>query len=404
MTGNSRHYRWLVLTVIIILSATVLPAQERTRLQLGGLASTTLWLPQAESSPLWDGPGYNSFTARVLFLANFAIDADLTAFANIEAWRGQSPTFYALGLNWRVLKKPVLILRAGRFQAPFGNFLPRRFDSENPLIGRPAAYALRTNLSLNRVPHNWDDLLLTRGRGNSFSYPASSSDKAPGIRLFWRETYLTGLQLLGEGGMARYTLAVTNGSLSNSASFNNSDAMGITARAVVRPLLGLFLGMSFASGAYLNDEAITQDLENQDTGSGAFRQQTFGLDASYSFGHLESWFEWISNSFVSPLLPKKLRTTGFSAEAKYRLSAKIYLAGRFSMLVFNEIPDPNDVDRDGKMQEPWDYPVQIIEPGIGFRIHRNGFAKFSHIFHRTGKIESGDPSDDITAIQFVVFF
>lgn len=377
-------------------------AQLASKIQLGGIASTTLWSPGETATTFNGGSTVTTFNNRFLLLMNVDVDESISAFASLESWQGRTPIFYAVGLNWRVLKKPVFIIRAGRFLAPFGNFLQRRFDSTNPLIGRPVVYFHRHNLSATLLPENADDLLLNRGKGNSFYYP-DSQDQNSGMRIFWLETYFTGIQLLGETGQWRYSLAVTNGSLSNSDNVNNSEAFNITGRLLFSPVVGLKLGGSFSSGAYLVDSQVRSALSELGKKSQDFRQVVFAGDIAYSFRHLEFWGEFLRNSYASPFLDD-LKASAWSTEGKYKLSARLFLAARYSALLFDEVEDTNDIDKDGIFLESWDYNASTFEAGVGYRIHRNGYAKITHQFNRTHDIQTGDPADDVTAFQLVVFF
>jgi hypothetical protein len=377
-------------------------AQLASQIQFGGIASTTLWAPGETATTFSGGSTTTTFNNRFVFLLNVDVDEDISAFVSLESWQGRTPRFYGIGLNWRVLKKPVFIIRAGRFLAPFGNFLHRRFDSTNPLIGRPVAYIYRHNLSASILPQSTDDLLSNRGEGDAFSYSGTLT-QTRGMRLFWLETYLTGVQFLGESGKWRYSLAVTNGSLSNTSNVNNSEAFNFSGRLLFSPIIGLKIGGSFSSGAYLNDRQVQPALAGSGKKSADFRQKTFGGDLTYSFGHLEFWGEFLHNSYASPFLDD-LKALAWSAEGKYKFSARLFLAARYSALLFDEIDDANDVDGDGVLGESWDYNVSTFEAGLGYRIHRNGYAKITHQFNRTHDTQTGDPADDVTAFQLVVFF
>ena len=389
--------------VLVLLLAGTGFAQRASKIIIGGIASTTAWLPGDAATPLSSGGTYPTLNNRFILLFDFEIDEALSAFASLESYQGNSPVFYAIGLNWRLSKSPDLLLRAGKFPAPFGNFLPRRYDSENALIGRPLAYFYQHNLSATVVPESYDELLQTRGSGSGNGY-SNTQQNGEGMRFFGREAYISGLQLLGQMNRLRYGIAVTNGAFSTSANTNHSDRFNIAGHVQYMPMLGLQIGASFSSGAYLETDEASYQTGYSYKKTEDYRQTLVGADLSYSAGHLELWGEFLRNSYGSPYLIDKLGTNSWSAEAKYKINARIYLAGRWSTLLFDNVPDENDVDSDGATRESWDYDVSQLELGFGYRIHRNGYAKLTHRLNRTHDAPNCDPADDVTALQLVVFF
>lgn len=400
--GNRQSLqKWSVLLFLLCW----LPAQAQiaSKLRIGGIASSTAWFPGQTTTPLSGGGDYPTINNRFALLLDFDVDETISAFASLESYQGGAPIFYSIGLNWRISQSPALLLRAGKFLAPFGNFLPRRHDSENALIGRPVAYFYQHNLSSSVLPARYEELLATRGMGHGLPY-GNDAETGSGMRIFWRETYVSGVQLVGEASRFRYIFAITNGSLSNGGNVNNSDTFNFAGRVLFTPLLGLHLGASFSSGAYLNGNEVDEALDSTYKKREDYRQTVFGADVNYSYGHLELWGEYVRNSYGTPFLPDNLDASAMSAEAKYKINVRLYAAARFSALLFDKIPDATDVDADGELRETWDYDASQLELGLGYRLHRHGFAKISYRINTTHDVPQGDPADNVAALQLVVFF
>ena len=94
-----------------------------------------------------------------------------------------------------------------------------------------------------------------------------------------------------------------------------------------------------------------------------------------------------------------------SAEMKYDLFTRFYVAGRFSSIDFQDINDPEDVDGDGRLRESWDYDVRQLEVGLGYNFSRNGVLKLLYVSNMTrGDEVWGDPNDDLLAAQIALSF
>lgn len=383
----------LFVLLVAVCSCSLASAQSSSALRLGGIASATLFLPQATETPFTPASSNASFANRLVLLLNVKIDDRLAAFASAESWRNATPVIYSAGFNWQPFSAPVLLLRAGRFLAPFGNFLDRRYDSINPLIGRPLAYSYSSNLSAAVAPRSLEDLRQSRGQGHRLRYPSQAQVEAvpynQGLRIFWPETYVTGLQVLGEYRRWRYAIAVTNGALANPGTLNETARPGVAGRVVFLPVMGLNAGLSAAHGVYLDYSATSRPNARRAT------QTVAGFDLQYSRGHVEIWGEYVFNRYRTPYLNSALEQHAAYVEAKYKLTARLYTAVRASLLRHSKIAAD---------AFSWDYDADQLELGLGLRWHRQGFAKLSHQFNRTHGIAEGDPTDDVTSFQLVVFF
>ncbi len=405
--------------------AAVQPVQPQWQagLRYGGIVASTLLLPKENETPFLSRSYQSSFLTRVSIFMNFTFDDHFSSFALFESVRGLSFNVFAMGVHWKPFSSPYLQFRVGKFQAPFGNFLERRFAPMNPVIGLPLIYDYAHNLSAFDIPGSNAVLLESRGSGIELRYrpaDAAGSGKADrwimklasghlpragrGMRILSRELYLTGIELVGRTRRWRYALAVTNGSVSNPADLNPTGRLNLLGRLIFSPTAGFVAGLSMARGAYLNRQATEAALSRIGRRPEEFLQTTVGLDLSYSYRHLEVWAEGLWNRYETPFISGDLDLTGWNLEMKYKLTARLFLAFRYNGIRFAEIEDPTDVDGDGALMESWDYNVQQWEVAVWVRLHRNGFFKMAHQWNRTQDVPQGDPADDVTAFQFTVYF
>jgi len=215
--------------------------------------------------------------------------------------------------------------------------------------------------------------------------------------------YLTGAQIFGRLDRLQYNLAITNGSPSNPADNNNSNGFNLLARLTYNPIMGLVFGTSISRGTYL-DQSVKAMLRPIGRKNSDFHQTIGGLDAHYSIGHLILYSELIFNRWDSPFIDSGLDATALYFEAKYTLAPRLYVAGRISRIRFSDIADVADIDADGRFNEPWDYPLNQQEVGVGYHVNRNTRLKAMLQFNHTEQVPGGDPADDLFALQAVIFF
>lgn len=395
-------------------------AQSFPQIEVGWILETEWMKTGSDLAPLQVNQGRGSFLNNWAVLAEARIDSRLSVFSEVQTIRGLNFGLYALSAVYRITETGILQVEVGKFLAPFGTFLVRRWASENPLIDYPLLYNYRTAISASQLPHTRASLLSVRGNGHDLHYPASGvlakrfgtlgtqSAHLPrpnwGLKVISRDVYLTGIQVFGSSDRLFYAVAVTNGALSNPVDINNSNGVQIIARLRITPITGLDLGSSFSSAPYLDEGAVGSELAAAGVDAGQFRQWVWGADVSYSRGHAILFAELAFNRWETPFLSADLDLLGGYIEAKYTLTPRFFVAGRWSRMVFSEISDPMDVDTDGRFSEPWDYDVRQIELGVGYRLARNALLKATHEFNRTLDSPDGDPSDDAVRFQAVVFF
>jgi len=396
-------------------------AQTAPVFNVGGIVQTTWQKSGAGDTPLRLNGGNASFVLLGTALVQARVNERLTVFGEIQTVRGFNLNLYALSAVYRATSNEVAQIEAGKFLAPFGNFLARRYASENPLIDYPLTYNYRTALSPFLLPRTNAALLAARGQGHQLHYahPANALGKRRaiqktvdhiptpnwGLKVVSREVYLTGAQWFGSiRRTVSYAIAVSNGALSNPVDVNDGNGVQFSARLRVTPITGFDAGVSFSSAPYLNKSAVQEELKRAGMRAENFRQAVFSADLAFSRGQVVLFAEILHNRWATPFLVEPLDLWGSYLEAKYTLHPRVFVAGRWSRLKFSQITDSGDLDGDGRLSESWDYDVNQVELGLGYRVNRNAMIKATYEFNRTREIPGGDPSDDLAALQAVVFF
>jgi hypothetical protein len=406
----------LILVALLIQSQPARP-QQSPKIEIGSILALNYKNSESGESPLVVNDGDGSFNNDWVLLLGAEINESISLYAEIQTARGITFVNYGLSAIYRPARWKYINFEAGKFLAPYGTFLGRRWASENPLIGFPLMYEFTTALSAFDLPANNSELLRARGHGGRVKYhpeptansgaPQIRSGHIPqpgsGLRILSREVYLTGAQVFGVAGRFRYYAGVANGALSNPADLNNSNGVQLHGRAGFSPVIGLDLGSSISWGAYLDKSAVTSQLQPLSESAEDFRQTTLGFDLSYSIAHVQFFSELILNRWQSPFIAEHLDARAFYLEGKYTFLTRFFLAARFSVIDFSDIADPQDVDADGAASESWEYDIRQWEVGLGWRINRNALIKAAGQFNRTREVVR-DPADDLFALQAVVFF
>ena len=262
-------------------------------------------------------------------------------------------------------------LQAGRIPPSFGAFGRRAYGADNLVIGYPLAYQYLTSLRPDAVPASADDLLLMRARGWRSSFPIGDLGQAPGVPLVSAFRWDVGVQARWAGGPVELVGSITNGTLSHPRVEDDNGGKQLSGRVVVRPLFGLVVGASAARGAWLSRQvtALAPDAD--------YSQRAFGADAEYSRDHWLLRGELVWSGWDVPFLgpagsPRTLRATAAWVEGRYRLSPRLFVAGRGDVIRFSRISgEALAPDR----PIPWDAPVTRLETALGCYLQRNLVAR-----------------------------
>lgn len=367
-----------------------IPAVGQFQVAVGGVMTTNFINGDEAESSLRYNNGLAGFELVGDLFVNMRISDDVTAFVEVETWRGWEVRLYNAAFTYKI-SGTRLQVEAGKFAAPFGNFLPRRFAPQNFVYSHPLYNEYRTGLATDNIPA--DQAALLGGRGKNFI--------GTGLTLMARNAYLTGVQFLGQLGTVGYHFGLANGALSNPSNISENKRPMWFGRLYVQPMIGLKLGASLANGGYLNSALLKNSQPNVQ--SEKFGQTLAGVDIEYSRGYLVFYGEGLFSRWKSPLIRDNLDALGWSAEMRYKVLPRLFLAARYGRLHFSEIADPTDIDADGQVTEPWEFPAWRLEPAVGYYLSRHALLKAAWQINRT-KRPTSDPADDLAAIQMTVFY
>ncbi len=409
-------------------------AKSQPTIDVGGIVTVHYINGGDGKSPLLHNDGLPGFELVGDLFLNVRVSEEASAFIELETVRGWNVQLYSGALTYKISGERLKV-EAGKFVAPFGNFLPRRFAPQNFLYGFPLHYEYRTGLTTNDVPENARELLEARGAGRGdytnltaitraavrqndplrtlasgqTAFPTQPAtghivSGSDGVKLLAKETYISGVQFFGKFRRLGYSAGLANGALSNPADLSVSRRPLVFGRLYLQPAIGLTLGASAASGSYLNHRLVKS--RHPDLQPEKYAQHIAGVDIEYSRGYWVFFGESVFSRWESPFISQPLEALAFSAELRYKILPRLFVAARYNRLTFSEINDAQDIDADGKLSEPWEFPVWRVETGAGYYLSRYALLKAVWQLNRTEELNPGaaDPDDNLVAIQMSVFY
>jgi hypothetical protein len=270
---------------------------------------------------------------------------------------------FAAYVRIRPWKSRPFDIQAGRIPPVFGAFGRRTYGPGNPIVGYPLAYQYLTSLRPDSVPATADDLLRMRGRGWLSSFPVGSQVPAAGVPLISAFRWDTGVQVRWSGARFDLAGAITSGTLSSPRVDDDNDGKQGAVRAAVRPAVGLVLGVSGSRGEWLSDSVPTGAQRT-------FVQSAVGVDGEYSRDHWivrgeAVWSRWDLPFAAAASSGGHVEAWGLWGEGYYRLTPRVFVAGRVDHLGFSTIRDRAGISL------PWDGPVDRLEATAGYYLQRN---------------------------------
>lgn len=259
-----------------------------------------------------------------------------------------------------------LLFEAGKLSTTFGSYGPRAYSNRSALISPPLQYHYFTSLRNNQLPANNDDLLIHRGQGNASVFTGfsggGSNELIHGLPIIYDVCWDTGMRAFGSFWRFEYSLALTQGSLSDPriTGKDNNDGKQIISRLSFIPTTGLIVGSSYARGAYLN-AAVSSALPTGKTPED-YVQQALGFDLSFEIRHFKLISEAVLNTWEVPnITEQELSVLGWYIEGQYTLLPGFYVAGRFDQIKFEKIQNS------AGQSLPWDDDIWRVEAGFGYQ-------------------------------------
>lgn len=305
-----------------------------------------------------------------------------------------------------------LNISAGKILTPFGAFTRRQLSPDNPLIGNPLFFYYQTNVSP------------ASGYLDSTGVLVSQSLYGGRLSTVYNGGYFVGAQVFGSflDDLLEYNVAVMNSPLSSPNTAVNLDKeVAIHGRVGLRPAIWGDFGVSYCSGSYL-EHGIVNNFYSVLGGTGQFKQNTLGIDASLSYLYYQIDAEYIANQFDAPFIIydytinppyRSGLTSGTSLVLSndellidVRIDVPFYpglfLAGRFNTLSFGNIVDPSPASRTFGQTISWDHNVNKFAVGVGLKPAHGILIKVD--YERTSIDITPKPDLDVIASQLSVSF
>lgn len=307
---------------------------------------------------------YEHNTLRMLRLTASAVWRPagwLTVAADLRSENLDPPSLYGAYARIRPWARRKIDFKIGRIPPAFGAFARRPYAADNPVIGYPLAYQYLTSLHTDALPAAPEDLLRMRARGWRSSFPLGNRVPGPGIPLVSGFRWDTGAAAGWTGDRVAVTAAVTTGTLSNPRVRDDNAGKQLSGRAALTPAVGLVIGVSGAAGPWLA-RPLAPDAAPQ--------QRSLGADVEYSRDHWLIRSEMVASRWMLPApLPRSgdaaLTALGSWIEGRYRLTPRVFAAGRVDRLGFSRLHTATPPS------STWDAPITRVEAGAGYYFRRN---------------------------------
>lgn len=314
--------------------------------------------------------GDNNFN-RVRSLLNFRFEQPDRLNADIEVlFDDQSRDKVRLqGAFVTILNLPDdrLNIMIGKIPNLFGTFARREFSDVNPLVGQPLVRQYRTTLDWNNLWDNREQLIRKYRRLSDAGQLPIDAVKAATPTVY-DARWDFGIEVFGNLSVLDYQLAVTEGSISNPEADLNKGKQFL-GRLGFHAWPGFKFGVSGAINPYLS-AADHQRLLEAGKGKGEFFQKAVGVDIEASYRYVMLFSELVSSTWDATVVEKKLKNWSWYADVKVKLHPRWYVAGRYDMMRFSKIQNP-----DTERKEGWDYDITRTEVGVGFRLTSDATAK-----------------------------
>ena len=342
-----------------------------------------------------------AFSRRLTLFNQFLIDPDIR-------FGPKSFIRSYLRLNVFETQGADLSIQAGKLPTVFGNLGNRAYSSENPLISTPLVYHYFSSLRGNQLPANNRDLLQERGNGLSREFGGFAGGGARrgfnGLPIIYDTCWDVGVQVIGSVSRLEYSVAVTQGTLSDprTQAVDNNGGKQLALRLKHVFSAELSIGGSFARGPYLS--SLVQPALGAGRQVEDFNQRVYGIDVEYVVGHLSVVAEVVSNLWQTPnikdLHGNRSDLTNWSGyvEGKYGLRPGLFAAFRYDTLGFGKIDDGLGAG----VRVPWDYGVRSWEMGLGYYLTDQVIAKIVQQVHKIH--EPGGSWEPFWAVQLSTSF
>ncbi len=252
-----------------------------------------------------------------------------------------------------------LSVQFGKFPGPIGNFIPRHDTANDNLLRAPIVYDQPTHLGWRRPAPSNAALIARRDRPHHWNQ---------GVTHIWQAYYATGGAMFGSWKFLNWRFGAMNtapGDLPESWQLSwgdHDDKFNYMGRLGAVPLFGLEVGLNISRGPYLD-----RDAEDRLGGKSRtdFDQILYGIDAQYTMGDLDLYFEAYRSEWEAHNIDGDLISWAWYLEAKYTFVPGLFGAARFGRISYSSITDSDGEDK------TWDRDQDRLEIGAGYWLKKN---------------------------------
>jgi hypothetical protein len=257
-----------------------------------------------------------------------------------------------------------LAIQAGKFATVVGNWVPRHYSWDNPFINAPLPYENLTGLFDTAAPDSAETLFYW---GHvPFDKVTEFGDgylnKRQRIPVIWGPSYTSGFAIIGSAKRFDYAFEVKNAALASHPEYWDVTSVGFdhptfSGRIGFRPNVMWNFGISGSVGSYL--ESAAESTLRPGESIGDYHEILLGQDLGFAWHHFQLWAEVFETRFEVPNVGNA-DILSYYVEAKYKLTAQLYIAGRWNQQLYGNVPYEGSETR-------WGNDVWRIDAAVGYR-------------------------------------
>lgn len=296
-----------------------------------------------------------------------------------------SPRVYGAYAMWTPHQDRDLHVLIGKIPWLLGTYAPRTYSDKKPLIGTPLMWYYHTTLRYDAMPPSVDALLAVSGTGQYGTSYAPSQVPRKGVPVLYDACWDVGLALNGSARPFEYAVSMVNGSPSMMESdADNNTGKSFLGRIGLQAGPAIRVGVSASYGPWLS-ESFNPSLPPGKTANDYHQTAVVG-DAELLAGRFEMHAEGVANEWETPTVGN-LDVASYYVEGRLGVTAGGWVAARWEQMRFG------DVTSSAGVSQPWDYDIDRLETGLGYRFTRGVIGKL--VYQRTVTL---DP-DDVETLQ-----
>ncbi len=331
--------------IIALLAMIVaMPASAAGQVAVGGIIDLVARNREADVTNRNFGGSSNLDELRARIFLDAPVDENVQVFTQLLIAGYGDVSLVGAYVRFDEIAGSATGLQLGLIPSTIGNWSPRTYSDQNPLIGVPLVQNHHSALLVDN-DQNLDSLLVERDRRSQ-----------GGLPVLYDNCWNTGVEWFGQVGEFDWSLGALTGSTTKPTRFRNKDIPQGTLRLAWHQGPALVVGTSGWVGPYLLDDMSV--LAGADASD--FLNTGLGVDLAWTLRYVELHGEVYRAGWEHPTLPNLSVVSGY-LEAKYKFRPRWHAAARLDAFEPNEIAD----GAGGRMS--WDYPVRRAEYGVGFR-------------------------------------